>query len=97
MKYTTLALGLLLAGPAVAETPVLTVYTYDSFVSDWGPGPQVEEAFEKICDCDLKLVGVEDGAVYRTTLIFDPGPMERTKPGPFGPTANHPGVMHFPI
>ncbi|MBV1867647.1 MAG: thiamine ABC transporter substrate binding subunit, partial [Marinosulfonomonas sp.] len=42
--------------------PVLTIYTYDSFVSDWGPGPAVETAFEEICDCDLKFVGAGDGA-----------------------------------
>ncbi len=47
---------------AAAETPVLTVYTYDSFVSDWGPGPAVEKAFEDQCGCDLKFVGAGDGA-----------------------------------
>ena len=54
MKYPLLAAGLL-ATSAVAETPVLTVYTYDSFVSDWGPGPAVEAAFEDVCACDLQL------------------------------------------
>ena len=62
MKALTFAAGVLLATTAVAETPVLTVYTYDSFVSDWGPGPQVEAAFEKTCGCDLQLVGAGDGA-----------------------------------
>jgi len=47
---------------AVAETPVLTVYTYDSFVADWGPGPQVEAAFEETCACDLQFVAAGDGA-----------------------------------
>ncbi len=29
-----------LATPSHAQDkPILTVYTYDSFVSDWGPGP----------------------------------------------------------
>ena len=40
----------------------LTVYTYDSFVSEWGPGPQIEKAFEARCECDLQFVGLEDGA-----------------------------------
>lgn len=44
------------------DKPVLTVMTYDSFVSDWGPGPAVEAAFEETCDCDLQLVGAGDGA-----------------------------------
>ena len=34
----------------------LTVYAPDYFVSEWGPGPKIEEAFEKICDCDLKYI-----------------------------------------
>jgi thiamine transport system substrate-binding protein len=50
------------ATAAFADTPELTVYTYDSFVSDWGPGPAVEKAFEEVCGCDLKLVGAGDGA-----------------------------------
>jgi len=62
MKYLTIAAGLTLATMAQAETPTLTVYTYDSFVSDWGPGPAVEAAFEETCDCDLKFVGAGDGA-----------------------------------
>ena len=44
------------------ETPVLTVYTYDSFVTEWGPGPAVEAAFEESCGCDLQFVGAGDGA-----------------------------------
>ncbi|QGX99704.1 thiamine ABC transporter substrate binding subunit [Roseovarius faecimaris] len=62
MKHLIFAAGLLGATTALAEAPELTVYTYDSFVSDWGPGPQVEAAFEATCGCDLKLVGIEDGA-----------------------------------
>ncbi|QAX31529.1 thiamine ABC transporter substrate binding subunit [Leisingera sp. NJS204] len=62
MKHLVFAAGLLGASAAFAETPELTVYTYDSFVSDWGPGPAVEKAFEDVCGCDLKLVGAGDGA-----------------------------------
>lgn len=63
MKYLAFAAGVMAAGAALAaDKPVLTVYTYDSFVSDWGPGPAVEKAFEAVCDCDLKLVGTGDGA-----------------------------------
>ena len=58
-----LAAGLaLIAVPALAETPVLTVLTYDSFTSEWGPGPGVETAFEAVCACDLRFVGGGDGA-----------------------------------
>ena len=54
-----LALGLSFG--ASAAMPTLTVYTYDSFTSDWGPGPQVKKAFEARCGCQLDLVGLEDG------------------------------------
>jgi thiamine transport system substrate-binding protein len=37
-----LALALGLCAPALAGQPVLTVYTYDSFASKWGPGPVIE-------------------------------------------------------
>ncbi|MFZ1388128.1 MAG: thiamine ABC transporter substrate binding subunit [Thiolinea sp.] len=55
--FTTLALSTAQA----ADKPVLTVYTYDSFVSEWGSGPKLEAAFEKTCNCDLKFIAVEDG------------------------------------
>ena len=41
-----------------SEKPTLTVYTYDSFASSWGPGPKVKTAFEESCNCTLNLVGV---------------------------------------
>ena len=39
----------------------LTVYTYESFTAEWGPGPQVEKAFEAECGCDVEFVSVADG------------------------------------
>lgn len=62
MKYLAFAAGVLTATSALAETPELIVYTYDSFVADWGPGPAVEKAFEENCACDLKFVAAGDGA-----------------------------------
>jgi thiamine transport system substrate-binding protein len=63
MKTSILAAGVLcVATMAMADTPVLTVLTYDSFISEWGPGPAVEKAFEATCACDLQFVGTGDGA-----------------------------------
>jgi len=64
MRLTALiATGTLLAAhAAVAQVPVLTILTYDSFLSEWGPGPVVEAAFEATCACDLQFVGAGDGA-----------------------------------
>ena len=71
MKYSVFAAALLGASAAYADTPELTVYTYDSFVSDWGPGPAVEKAFEAQCGCDLKLVGAGDGAALLARIKLE--------------------------
>ncbi len=71
MKYLASAAVVCLAQAALADTPTLTVYTYDSFVSDWGPGPQVEAAFEAQCGCDLKFVGAGDGAALLARLKLE--------------------------
>ena len=64
--------SLLLPGPTLAA-PTLVVYTYDSFTSDWGPGPQVKAAFEARCDCTLELVGLEDGVSMLNRLRLEGG------------------------
>ena len=72
MKLTICATGLMLAASAaMAQTPVLTIYTYDSFVTDWGPGPAVEAAFEGICGCDLQWVAAGDGAALLARLRLE--------------------------
>lgn len=51
-----------LANSELAEQkPTLTVYTYDSFTSDWGPGPKIKQAFESQCGCNLNFVALDDG------------------------------------
>ncbi len=71
MKYLTLATATLVATAAHAETPELVIYTYDSFVSDWGPGPGIERAFEDECGCDLKFVSTGDGAALIARLKLE--------------------------
>ena len=55
MRFFIFLTGISLATLASANKPVLTVYAPDYFVSEWGPGPSIEEAFEKICECDVKF------------------------------------------
>jgi thiamine transport system substrate-binding protein len=63
MRCSIFAVGFwAVATVAAAETPVLTVLTYDSFVTEWGPGPAVEKAFEADCACDLQFTTAGDGA-----------------------------------
>ena len=40
-------IGMVICFSLQAAKPNLVVYTYDSFTSDWGPGPQVKTAFEQ--------------------------------------------------
>lgn len=54
------ASALALPGQASAQDR-LTVYTYESFTADWGPGPAVKKAFEAECSCVIEFVSVADG------------------------------------
>lgn len=60
----------LAALPAAAQE-TLTVYTYDSFTAEWGPGPQVEANFEAQCGCDLEFIAVADGAALINRLKLE--------------------------
>ncbi len=72
MRRLSLVAGCLAATGAMAqETPVLTVLTYESFVSDWGPGPAVEAAFEATCACDLQFRSAGDGAAILGRLRLE--------------------------
>jgi thiamine transport system substrate-binding protein len=60
----------LIAAPVFAK-PLLTVYTYDSFAADRGPGPAVKKAFEADCNCQLKFVALEDGVSLLNRLRME--------------------------
>lgn len=61
---------LLVAASAQAQD-TLTIYTYDSFSADWGPGPKIKQAFEKDCGCQLKFVPLEDGVAILNRLKLE--------------------------
>jgi thiamine transport system substrate-binding protein len=48
----------------------LTIYTYDSFASKWGPAPKIKEVFEKKHNCKIHFVGVSSsiGALRKIQL-----------------------------
>lgn len=60
----------LISLPARAEG-TLTIYTYDSFVADWGPGPKVKAAFEAECGCTARFVGIADGVAILNRLKLE--------------------------
>ncbi|MVA96405.1 thiamine ABC transporter substrate binding subunit [Nitratireductor sp. CAU 1489] len=70
---TTGLTALLLAQPAAAQDVKnkVTVYTYESFTAEWGPGPLVENAFEAECACDLEFVSVADGVALLNRLRLE--------------------------
>ena len=72
MRLTlTLFFTVLATAPVAQDKPVLTVMTYDSFASDWGPGPMIETAFEAVCGCDLRFVTGGDGAALLARLRLE--------------------------
>ena len=62
MKKLFLTTAALIAFTLSAEAgETLTVYTYESFISEWGPGAKIKANFEKTCDCTVNYVGLGDG------------------------------------
>ena len=49
----------------------LTIYTYDSFNSEWGPGPIVFKRFEDQCSCRLKVVSAGDSGTLLNRAILE--------------------------
>lgn len=71
-KLTASALFLAFSHTALSQDkPHLSVYSYDSFTSEWGPGPKLEQAFEQQCQCDLKFVPFEDGVTLFNRLRLE--------------------------
>ena len=49
----------------------LTIYTYDSFVSEWGPGPIIEKIFKEKHNADLEFVAVDSAATLLNKVILE--------------------------
>ncbi|HWD12443.1 thiamine ABC transporter substrate binding subunit [Pseudochrobactrum sp. sp1633] len=74
MKQLLLTTGILSAltvGSGLAQAQDLTIYTYDSFTAEWGPGPKVKENFEKSCGCTVNFVAVADGVALLNRLKLE--------------------------
>ena len=72
IRVSAMMLTMAMAGPVLADpSDTLTVYTYDSFAADWGPGPAVKKAFEAQCDCTLNLVALDDGVTILNRLRLE--------------------------
>ena len=49
----------------------LTIYTYESFVSEWGPGPIIEKKFEEKFKQDINFISVDSAATLLTKIILE--------------------------
>lgn len=56
--------------PLMFAKDTLNIYTYDSFASDWGPGPKIKANFEKECACEVNFVALDSsvGILSRAQL-----------------------------
>jgi len=70
MKFIYIILSILLL-TTVVKAEKLIIYTYDSFVSEWGPGPIIEKEFEEIYQIDLELVAVDSAATLLNKVILE--------------------------
>jgi thiamine transport system substrate-binding protein len=51
------------------ENKILVIYAYDSFVSEWGPGPVVVPLFEEATGIKVELIGAGDAGQVLARLI----------------------------
>ncbi len=55
------------------QKPTLTIYTYQSFISDWGPGAHLKRAFETLHHCTVNFVAAADSAALLNRLRMESG------------------------
>jgi thiamine transport system substrate-binding protein len=56
---------------AQSEKPVLTVYTYSGFPSEYGPGGTIKARFEESCGCTLEWVTSDDAGTLLARLKLE--------------------------
>ncbi len=71
LKKLILFFGLLFSFVPFAFATDLTIYTYDSFNSEWGPGPTVFKRFQEQCQCKLKIVALGDAGLMLNRVILE--------------------------
>lgn len=67
---STLILGLVNSVAYADEKPELTIYTYDAFAADWGPGGALKAGFEETCACTVNFIAADSsiGALRRVQI-----------------------------
>jgi len=70
-RFAAACFAVLAVYPQIATADELTIYTYESFTADWGPGPTVKANFEKECSCTIKFVAIQDGVAILNRLKLE--------------------------
>jgi thiamine transport system substrate-binding protein len=72
MKKLLLTLAAITSMVNLAQAKeTLTIYTYESFTADWGPGPKIKAKFEETCDCEINWVALGDGVALLNRLKLE--------------------------
>jgi len=70
MRFIIIIFSIIVLASSI-KAEKLTVYTYDSFVSEWGPGPLIEKIFEENYKIDLELIAVDSAATLLNKVILE--------------------------
>ena len=54
-----------------ANSKNLTIYTYDSFVSEWGPGPIIEKIYAEKFNVEINFVAVDSAATLLNKVLLE--------------------------
>ena len=54
----------------------LRVLAYGSFAASWGPGPELAEAFRKVCSCEIEIVDGGDAGTLVERLKIEKGKVD---------------------
>ena len=71
LSAVCLSAGFASGNQETQDSEVLTIYAYDSFVSEWGPGPLVVPRFEEATGIKVNLVSVGNGGELLTKLELE--------------------------
>ncbi len=53
------------------QKPIVKIFTYASFSSKWGPGPVLQEMFEKVCNCQIEFLEGSDSGILLQRLKIE--------------------------
>jgi thiamine transport system substrate-binding protein len=59
------------AAPAAPAERELVIYAYDSFVSEWGPGPKIIPKFEELTGAKVKMLSTGDAGQALARVILE--------------------------